>query len=743
MEIVIGKHSGFCYGVKRAVEIALKESECTGKRVYTLGPIIHNAFVVDQLAAKGIVSVSSLEDMEDGCVMVIRSHGVGRVVYDRAREKGLHVVDATCPNVQKIHDLVASYAQNGYHIIIVGKADHPEVSGIKGWAGENAHVVYDVSEISDLEPIKTNQKLCVVAQTTIEEAHFKAIAARVLQYAPEAEIHNTICVATSQRQQEAEKLACDADTMVVIGDSKSSNTKSLFELCKKYCNNTFAVQSAGEVIDKMKEGSKKIGIVAGASTPDWVIKEVIEKMSEEQKGTEVEVQETAAEVAAEVAEAVEEAANVAEVAEEAAQAAAEPAEETMEGFEKTMIRLRNGQYVTGTVISVTENAAFVNLGYKADGIIPKSEFVLPEGKTLQDVVAAGETVEVEIVSLNDGDGNVVLSRKPILEKAVWEELLKQKEEDAVITVKVTEAVKGGAVATYNNHRVFIPASHLAVHFVKNIESFVGKELKVKLIDVDVQTKRAVASRKVVAEEERRQKEEQFWAAHNVGDIIKGKVKNVTPFGAFVDLGLFDGLIHISEICWENLKNVTDVINVGDEVEAKIVAIDKENKKISLNRRTLLPHPWESVPERYAIGDVVKGKVIRFTNFGAIVAIEPKVEAILHISQISRKRVEKVEDALTLGDEVEVKILDMEPERRRMSVSMRALEPKPERAEGEERKPRAEKGDKPEGARKPRKPAKEAREEIPSIYTKEDMTVSLGDMFPQELLDQIKEAQENN
>ncbi len=777
MEIVIGKHSGFCYGVKRAVDIALREAECNGKRVYTLGPIIHNSIVVDELAEKGVVAVHSLTEIEKGGVVVIRSHGVGSAVYEMAERMGLRVVDATCPNVKKIHDLVRNFAEKGYTILIVGKEDHPEVVGIKDWAGNDAYVVYDIADIPILTQIQKSKKLCVVAQTTIDAEHFHAVTEQILKYAPDAEVYNTICIATSQRQQEAERIASEVDCMLVVGDAKSSNTRSLYELCKRYCNNTFAVQSASEVIDKIKEGSKKIGIVAGASTPDWVIKEVIEKMSEEQKGTEVmeEVQKAVAEEAAKAEEAVEAAAEAVQETVQAVEAAAEKVEEaaeaeqeaqqpeekaaeteeaaekpadeekeTMEGFEKTMKKLRNGQYVTGTVISVTDSAAYVNLGYKADGIIPKSEFEIPEGKSLQDVVAPGETVEVEIVSLNDGDGNVVLSRKPILEKAAWEEILKLKEEDAVVTVKVIEAVKGGAVATYNHHRVFIPASHLAVHFVKNIESYVGKELKVKFIDVDPQTKRAVASRKVVAMEERQKKEEQFWATHNVGDIIKGKVKNITSFGAFVDLGLFDGLIHISEICWDNLKNVSDVLNVGDEVEAKIVAIDKDNKRISLNRRTLLPHPWESVSERYAVGDIVKGKVIRFTTFGAIVAVEPKVEAILHISQISRKRVEKVEDVLKIGDEIEAKILELEPEKRRMSISMRVLEPKPERAEGEERKPRADKGERTDSARKPRKVVRENKsEEIPSIYTKEDMTISLGDLFPQEMLEEIRKAQENN
>lgn len=363
-----------------------------------------------------------------------------------------------------------------------------------------------------------------------------------------------------------------------------------------------------------------------------------------------------------------------------------------------------------------------------------------KSQKLQDVVAEGDEVEVEVVQINDGDGNVTLSRKPVLEKAAWEEAIKIKENDDIVTVKITEAVKGGALATYGSFRVFIPASHLAIHFVKNVESFVGKELKVKFIDVDPRAKRIVASRKVVAAEERQKKEDAFWEAHKVGDVVKGKVKNVTNFGAFVDLGLFDGLIHISELSWDNIKNVTDAVNVGDEVEAKITAIDKENNKISLNRRTLLTHPWETVADRYAEGDVVTGKVIRLIDFGAIVALEPHIDAILHISQISRKRVEKVEDVLAVGDEVEVKILSVDPEKRRIGISKKVLEPKPERTFSD-RKPRADKAEGDSAAKKKRAPRTE-RQEAPSMYTKEDMTINLGDFFTQEMLDEIKEAEKN-
>ena len=713
MNIAVSKHSGFCFGVKRAVDMALKEAENNKSCVYTLGPIIHNSFVVDYLESKGVVAVDSVADVDNG-VLVIRSHGVGRDVYKQAEEKGLRVVDATCPYVKKIHQIVNEYSANGYITIIVGKADHPEVLGIKGWALSETYVIYDTSDIQNIPFDQKQFKFCVVAQTTADVAHFNMMVAEIKKAAPETLVFNTICSATAQRQSAAEELASNADMMIVIGDNKSSNTKRLYELCKKHCNNTYAVQSAADVIN-ISEGIDKVGIVAGASTPDWVIKEVIEKMTEEQK-------------IAEVTEAVAE-----EIAENVAE------EATMEDFEKSMVKLRNGQYVKGVVISVTDDAAYVNLGYKADGIIPKSEFKLADGAKLQDAVSVGEEVEVEVVQVNDGDGNVILSRKPIIERAAWDEVVKIKENGDIVTIKITEAVKGGALGTYGSFRVFVPASHLAIHFVKNPETFVGKELKVKFIDVDPKAKRIVASRKIVAAEERQKKEEAFWEAHKVGDIVKGKVKNITPFGAFVDLGLFDGLIHISELSWDNVKDVSEAVSIGEEVEAKIVAIDKENNKISLNRRTLLTHPWETVAERYALGDIVKGKVIRLTDFGAIVVLEPHIDAILHISQISRKRVEKVEDAIAVGDEVEGKIIIFEPEKRRISISKKALEPKPEKTFNGERKPKA---DKPAEAGAKKKKVVKSEKQEPSIYTKEDMTINLGDFFPQEMLDEIREAEKN-
>lgn len=700
MKVTVSKHSGFCFGVKRAVDMAIKEAECNREGVYTLGPIIHNSFVVNDLKEKGIIPVNSISEVDSG-VLVIRSHGVGRGIYEEAEAKGLKLVDATCPFVKKIHQLVNEYSDKGCTVIIVGKADHPEVIGIKGWALGEAYVIYDVSDIENI-PFDKIDKVCVVAQTTVEIKQFKLLSDLILQKAPGAYVFNTVCSATEQRQSAAEELAADADLMLVIGDEKSSNTKRLYELCKKHCNNTYAVQSAADVMN-IEEGIEKVGIVAGASTPEWVIKEVISKMTEEQI-----------------------------VAEEA----------RMEDFEKSMVKLHNGQYVKGDVISVTDDAVYVNLNYKADGIIPKSEFKLEEGKKLADVVSVGEEVEVEVVTLNDGDGNVILSRKPVLEKAAWVEAINVKENDEVVTVKVTEAVKGGVLATFSTFRVFIPASHLAIHFVKNTESFVGKELKVKFIDVEPSSKKIVASRKIVAQEERQQKEEAFWEAHKVGDIVKGKIKNITPFGAFVDLGLFDGLIHISELSWENGKKVEELVAVGDEVEAKIINIDKENNKISLNRRTLLPHPWESVADRIHVDDIVKGKVIRIMDFGAIVALEPHIDAVLHISQISRKRVEKVEDVLAVGDEVEVKVLSVEPEKRRISISKKVLEPKPEKTFDGERKPRADKANADGTMPKKKRAPKAEKQEATSAYTKEDMTINLGDFFPQEMLDEIREAEKN-
>ncbi len=700
MNVTVSKHSGFCFGVQRAVDLALNEAQLSGS-VFTLGPIIHNSFVVNDLASKGVTAVDSVSQAE-GAVLVIRSHGVGRKVYEEAEAKCSKLVDATCPFVKKIHELVREYSSKGYTIVIAGKKDHPEVIGIMGWSDSNTFVV-DCAEDIDLIPLDENKKICLVAQTTIDMKHFETLRSEIVSRFPEALIFNTICSATAKRQQAAEELSKNVDVMYVIGDEKSSNTKRLYELCKKHCNNTFAVQSAADVMNIY--GNARIGIVAGASTPDWVIREVISKMTEEQIVTSEEV--------------VEEA--------------------KMEDFEKSMVKLHKGSVVNGTVIYATDDAVYVNLGYKADGVIPKSEYKLEEGQTLSDVAAKGDVVEVEVAELNDGDGNVILSRKPTVEKAAWVNVLAVKENDEIVTVKVTEAVKGGALATYETFRVFIPASHLAVHFVKNVETFVGKELKVKFIDVDPAAKRIVASRKIVAQEERAKKEEAFWESHKVGDIVKGKVKNIAAFGAFVDLGLFDGLIHISELSWDSSKPVAETVSVGEEVEAKIVAIDRENNKISLNRRALLPHPWESVSEKYAEGDVVKVRVTTILDFGAIVAIEPHINGVLHISQISRKRVEKVADVLNVGDEFEVKIMAIEPEKRRISVSKKALEPKPEKAADGERKPRADKasGDAPKKRRAPKAEKQEA-----SPYTKEDMTINLGDFFPQEMLDEIREAEKN-
>ncbi|MBE5819115.1 MAG: 4-hydroxy-3-methylbut-2-enyl diphosphate reductase, partial [Clostridiales bacterium] len=500
LKVEISKHSGFCFGVKRAVDMALEEAQKSNSNVYTLGPIIHNSFVVDDLKSKGVFVVKNVADAKGG-VLVIRSHGVGRDIYSQAEQMGIRLVDATCPFVKKIHALVDEYSKNGYSVIIVGKKDHPEVMGINGWVNGGSVVVYDTAEVDVALQSIHDQKVCVVAQTTIDANRFDEITAIIKQKVSDVKVFNTICLATSQRQTAAVELAGRVDAMVVIGDKTSSNTKRLYELCKKRCNNTYAVQSAADVIDIFRD-TNTIGIVAGASTPDWVVKEVIGKMTEEQI-----IAETVAEDA------------------------------TMADFEKSMVKLRNGQYVKGVVISVSDDNVYVNLGYKADGIIPKSEFKLQDGQKLHDVISVGDEVEVEVVQVNDGDGNVTLSRKPVLERAAWAEVINVKEADEIVTVKVTEVVKGGVLAVFGAFRVFIPASHLAINFVKKPETHVGKEIKVKFIDVDVSAKKIVASRKVVLLEERQKKEDKFWEAHKVGDIIKGKVKNITQFGAFVDLGM--------------------------------------------------------------------------------------------------------------------------------------------------------------------------------------------------------------
>lgn len=709
MKIIVAKNAGFCFGVKRAVDAVYENISDTG-RIYTLGPIIHNPQVVNELKKKGVIIEENVENITEGTV-IIRSHGVAESIMNSIKDKGLSFIDATCPYVKRIHGLVSKYFGEGYQIIIIGEKNHPEVLGINGWCQNSANIIHDESDVSLLPDM---EKACVVVQTTTNEQKFNNIIDALKAKVKDLKVFNTICYATQDRQKEAEEIAKLTDKVIVIGGRNSSNTKKLYNLSKNHCSETYAIETADDISShniNLTSGDV-IGILAGASTPDWIIKEVVDKMNEINNKLEEtkEVNNTnEVEAAGNVNQAVED--NNDSVVENNDNGTNDDYEITsMEDFEKTMVVLRPGQVVTGTVIEVLDDEVYVNVGYKSDGIIPMEEIMLDKGQKPSDLFKVGDSIEVTVVKVNDGDGNVLLSHKAIAKRRVWQELEKAYKEQTVLKGIGHEVVKGGIIAKVKGVSAFIPASQLSTHYVEDLSVFINQTMDLKILEMDKRRNRLVASQRVVLEEIQKQKEDKVWESLEEGQKIKGQVKRLTSFGAFIDVGGVDGLAHISDLSWHHITHPGDVLKEGDEVEVVVLSFDRDKDKISLGYKQLMPHPWDNIEIKYPEGQVFEGKVARIASFGAFVELEPGVDGLVHISQISDKRIEKVEDVLSVGDQVQVKVLKVVPDEKRISLSIKEAQKKDELKE----------------------PSAGESSDENSEFVNEDMTVVLGDFFPENL-----------
>ncbi len=676
MRILLAKHAGFCFGVQRAVKKALELAR-EGKQLVSLGDLIHNQRFVDYLREKGISSVERVEDVPKGACVLIRSHGVPPVLYQKLKDRGLQYVDLTCPFVARIHKKVSQEQRNYESILIVGKSEHPEVVGIKGWAGPGARVVGSVQEAQELPAL---QSALVVAQTTITHALLEEVYAQIQKKAQKSVLFDSICETTLERQRETAQLAGISDAVVVIGDKKSSNTRKLFEIARKYCKNTFYVESAGEITLENFQNCDIISLVAGASVPDWIIEEVRTRMSELEKA-----QATEEVVAAQEAEVANQDV-AAEQAEPAVEEVAVPqaqAEEDEDDFasqlEKTFIKVRRGQFVKGTIVQVTEDEICVNIGYKSDGLIKKEDLALSEDIPLTEAYHPGDEIEAEIITLNDGEGNVRLSRRKIESQLRWKELIENLDEDKFYDVTVTKVIKGGVLTKLEGYDAFIPASQLSLKYVEDLSIFVGQTLPVKIIDIDKRQKRFVLSNKAALQQQHEEHERAIFESFEKGSAVRGVVKRLTDFGAFVDVGGVDGLLHITDISWVRIKHPKDVLKEGQEIDVKILNVDPEKKKISLGYKQLQPKPWDLVPEKYHVGDIIEGKVVRIAPFGAFVELEPTVDGLIHISQVTNRRIEKGGGcAFTSADVLRRKFWKSMREKRRISLSMRALMETPKR-----------------------------------------------------------------
>ena len=647
MPIKVAETAGFCFGVKRAVDAVYDAIE-QGKKIATLGDIIHNRQVTDDLSSKGVYSYEKVEDIPKDHIIVIRAHGVGKDVYEKIGNR--EYIDLTCPFVSKIHKIVEKHYNDGYAIVIIGDETHPEVIGINGWCNYEANVID--SELTDFEIDFDKKPLCVVAQTTIKKENFVQ-KVQILKKACKSTIEfDTICSATRDRQAEAEELAKESDCMIIVGGRKSSNTKKLYEISKKLCTDTYHVETADELPQKQYY---KIGITAGASTPARIIREVVKAMSENLKNEE----------------------SFAELFEQYDQ--------------KT---LNNGDIIDGQIVEVRKNEVIVDLGgFKYNGQLAADQITDDPSLEPSDVVKEGDTIRVYVIGVNDAEGKVVLSRKKLVAMESWNKIKAAYDEEQIMEGKVIKAVKGGVVALANDAQVFIPARQISEKYVSDLQSLVGTTLKFKLIELDERRKRVVGSARVLLEAERKAKEAEFWADASEGKHYSGTVKSLTSFGAFVDIGGVDGLVHISELSWNKIKHPSEVCAVGDIMDVYIKEINPETKKISLGFKKIEDNPWTIAQDKVHVGDVITVKIVRMMPFGAFAEIIPSVDGLIHISQIADKRIGKPEDVLAIGQEVEAKVTDINWDEKKISLSIRALiekeEPAQEVVEEEEVAPEAE------------------------------------------------------
>ncbi|MDW8801943.1 bifunctional 4-hydroxy-3-methylbut-2-enyl diphosphate reductase/30S ribosomal protein S1 [Clostridium sp. A1-XYC3] len=635
MKVTLADKAGFCFGVKRAVEEAINTQKKYNKKIYTLGPLIHNNDVVTYLKENNIypIEMDGLSNLSKEDVVIIRSHGVSERTIKFLEEKGITVVNATCPYVSNIQKKVRTYYEQGYSVLIVGDENHPEVIGINGWCDDKAIISKDGSNLQKLP-----NKLCVVSQTTEKQSNWEKVLNIVVRSCKEFIAFNTICSATEYRQKSAEDLSKSVDMMLVIGGRNSSNTTKLYEICKSNCSNTIHVENSGEIPDSIIKANKtkKIGITAGASTPDWIIKEAILKMSDN-KDLEV--------------------------------------NEQLAYMEENDNKIIVGQLIKGKVILVNEREAFLNIGYKADGILPKNEVTKDENLDLAQLVQVGSELEVKIIKRKNEDGYVVLSRIEIERENAYKELKELKDNNEVLKVTVKDAVNGGLVSSYKGVRVFIPASHIELFHVDNLKEYVNKELEVKIIEFSTErnSTRVVASRRNLLKVEKDKKEEETWKGLEKDTIVDGEVKRLTDFGAFIGVQGVDGLLHVSEMSWGRIQKPGDMLNIGDKLKVYILDVDSEKKKLSLSIKKLIEDPWNNVEVKYPVGSIVLGKVVRFANFGAFIELEPGVDALVHISQISHKRINKPEEILNIGQEIKAKILDVNRQDKKIGLSIKEVE----------------------------------------------------------------------
>jgi len=645
LKITLAKTAGFCFGVNRAVQMVYDLVD-SGEKVCTLGPIIHNSQMVEELCSKGVRVVNEPQEAKPNETLVIRSHGVGKSVYDNAKSIGVKVCDATCPFVAKIHKIVAEQSALGDIILISGDEKHHEVIGIIG------HCVtpyYVFSSVEDLEILLENHPeikenaVSVVSQTTFNAKKWEKAQIFLKKVCTNAKIFDTICSATSTRQQEARELAQSNDVMVVIGGRHSSNTAKLFDVCACFCQNIHLIETAAELKAEWFLTANNVGVVAGASTPAGIIKEVIKTMSENLQPVEEQV--------------------------ELAQKSFEEMTDE-EAFEASLNSLTGEQKVCGTVVAVNATEITVDIGRGVTGYVSADEYS-SEPVDLLSEVKVDDKLNLIIMKISDQEGTAMLSKRRYDAIAGWDNIVAAKDSGEVLHGTVRDVIKGGVVVYSNNVRIFIPASQATASRNDSLEELKGQEVDFRIIEIG-RGRRAIGSIRSVLREARKEAEEKVWASIAVGDRITGTVKSLTSYGAFVDIGGVDGMVHISELSWTRIKNPSEVVAVGDEIEVYVKALDADKKKISLGYKKAEDNPWTIFQNNYSVDDVVTVKIVSMTTYGAFARIIPGIDGLIHISQIANKHVAKPQDELTIGQEVEAKITAVDLDKKRVSLSIRVL-----------------------------------------------------------------------
>lgn len=633
MKIILAKDYGFCFGVKRAVKLStdiLKEKN----EAYSFGELVHNQQMVEKLETEGLKVFKNENDISNSTV-IIRSHGVSKETKNRFSELKNEVLDCTCPVLKNIYKKIEEKYNSGYEIIIVGDKTHPEVIGLAGQIADKAIIVGNEEEA---ELIKNKKNLYIISQTTNTIEKFLKISDIIKRTNEKVIVENTICNATALRQKSCEELAKLVDAMIVIGGKKSSNTEKLFQIAKKHCNNVFKIETFKDLSLQDVSKFNTIGVTAGASTPDWIIEEVVNKMDNYSK------------------------------------------DQFMEQVEDSITKIYPKDVVKGTIIYVTDTEVMVNIGYRADGIIKLDELSTDENAKPKDLFKEGQEIDVYIIKLDDGEGNVVLSTRRVEGLKNWEALVEKYNNNETVEAKVKKEVKGGLLATVSGINVFIPGSHITTHFVKDLTPYVGKTMECKIISVDESKRRMVLSRKVIEEAEKQEKLDKAWEKIAINEILTGKVARLTEFGAFIDLGGVDGLIHVSDLSWHRINHPNEMLKVGDDIEVIVLRANKEKNRISLGLKQLTKKPFEEFLEKYHVGDIVEGEIVNLLDFGAFVKIIEGVEGLIHVSQISYEHVEKPSDELNIGDKIKVKILEINEENKRVALSIKATLPVPEKIE---------------------------------------------------------------